>query len=74
MLEDLLELEERLKQGSDEDDEEVQEEEKEDNTEEEQEEVQEQEKELEQSWLADWEEQQYGRSVWDSANMQDELG
>ena len=71
MLDDLLEHEERLALESDEDEEEGQEEKEQD--EEEQEEVQEQEKELEQNWSVDWEEQQFGRAVWDSVEMEGEV-
>ena len=61
MLDDLLEHEERLALESDEDEEE------------EQEEVKEQEKELEQNWSVDWEEQQFGRAVWDIVEMEGEV-
>ena len=71
MLDDLLEHEEHLALESDEDEEEWQEEEEQD--EEEQEEVQEKEKILEQNWLVDWEEQQFGRAVWDSVEVDKEL-
>ena len=67
MLADLLESEERLELDSEE------EEEKEQDPEEEQEEVQEQEKELEQNWMVDWEEQQFGSAVWDSVEIEKEL-
>ena len=71
MLADLLEAEERLELDSEE--EEERQKEKEQDSEEEQEEVQEQEKELEQNWLVDWEEQQFGRAVWDSVEVEKEL-
>ena len=68
MLADLVEAEERLELDSEEE-----EEEKEHESEEEQEEVQEQEKELEQNWMVDWEEQQFGSAVWDSVEVEKEL-
>ena len=69
MLADLIEAEERLELDS----EEEEESQKEQDSEEEQEEVQEQEKDLEQNWLVDWEEQQFGRAVWDSVEIEKEL-
>ena len=71
MLADLLESEERLELDSEE--EEERQKEKEQDSEEEQEEVQEQEKELEQNWMVDWEEQQFGSVVWDSVEIEKEL-
>ena len=68
MLAGLVEAEERLELDSEEE-----EEEKEHELEEEQEEVQEQEKELEQNWMVDWEEQQFGSAVWDSVEVEKEL-
>ena len=67
MLADLLESEERLELDSEE------EEEQEQDPEEEQEEVQEQDKELEQNWMVDWEEHQFGSAVWDSVEIEKEL-
>ena len=70
MLADLIEAEERLELDS----EEEEESQKEQDSEEEQEEVQEQEKDLEQNWLVDWEEQQFGRAVWDSVDNRERTG
>jgi hypothetical protein len=68
MLANLVEAEERLELDSEEE-----EEEKQQDSEEEQEEVQEQEKQLEQNWMVDWEEQQFGSAVWDSVEVEKEL-
>ena len=71
MLADVLESEERLELDSEE--EEERQKEKEQDLEEEQDEVQEQEKELEQNWMVDWEEHQFGSAVWDSVEIEKEL-
>ena len=71
MLADLIEAEERLELDSDEEEEVGQEEEQDE--EEENEELLEQEKGLKQNWMVDWEEEQFGRVVWDSAILKDEL-